>query len=59
VDFFDLGWFPVFNIADSAIVCGAIFLAVLTLYAEREDQRLQAAAGKRSSVRPETGTPRR
>lgn len=59
VDFFDLRWFPVFNIADSAIVCGAIFLALLTLRAEREERRLQAAAGQRSSVRPETGTPRR
>jgi signal peptidase II len=27
VDFLDLGWWPVFNIADIAIVCGGIVLA--------------------------------
>ena len=59
VDFFDLRWFPVFNIADSAIVCGAIFLALLTFLAEREERQLQAVADQRRSVRPETSTPRR
>lgn len=59
VDFFDLRWFPVFNIADSAIVCGATLLALLLVLAEREEQRLRAAAEQRPSVRPETGTPRR
>jgi signal peptidase II len=59
VDFFDLGWFPVFNIADSAIVCAAIFLALLTFRAEREERELRAAAEQHRSVRPETGTPRR
>ncbi|CAN5911815.1 signal peptidase II [soil metagenome] len=58
VDFFDLRWFPVFNIADSAIVCGAIFLSLLLVLAEREDRRL-AGAPRRRSVRPDTGTPRR
>jgi signal peptidase II len=59
VDFFDLRWFPVFNIADSAIVCAAIFLALLTFRAEREERQLQAVAEQRQSVRPETSTPRR
>ena len=59
IDFFDLRWFPVFNIADSAIVCGAVLLALLTLRAEREERQLQAGAPPRRSVRPETGTPRR
>jgi signal peptidase II len=59
VDFFDLRWFPVFNIADSAIVCAAIFLALLMFRAEREERQLQAVAEQRQSVRPETGTPRR
>lgn len=58
VDFFDLRWYPVFNIADSAIVCGAIAMAVLLLLVER-DERRQAAAPRRRSVRPDTGTPRR
>ena len=31
VDFVSVGWWPVFNVADSAIVCGAILLVVLTL----------------------------
>ncbi|MCE5288910.1 MAG: signal peptidase II [Nocardiaceae bacterium] len=30
VDFFSVGWWPVFNIADSGIVCGAILLVGLT-----------------------------
>jgi signal peptidase II len=59
VDFFDLGWFPVFNIADSAIVCGATLLAVLMMRAEREARLLHDGGEHRPSVRPETGTPRR
>lgn len=58
VDFFDLRWFPVFNIADSAIVCGAVLLSLLLVLAEREERR-QAAIPRRRSVRPGTGSPRR
>ncbi len=32
VDFVSVGWWPVFNVADSSIVCGAIMLVVLTLF---------------------------
>ena len=32
VDFVSVGWWPVFNVADSAIVCGAILLVALTLF---------------------------
>ncbi|MGC0364454.1 signal peptidase II [Rhodococcus sp. 27YEA15] len=32
VDFVSVGWWPVFNVADSAIVCGAVLLVVLTLF---------------------------
>jgi signal peptidase II len=28
IDFFSVGWWPVFNIADSAIVCGGILLVI-------------------------------
>ena len=31
VDFIDLQWWPVFNVADMAVVCGGIALAVLLL----------------------------
>ena len=28
IDFIDLKWWPVFNVADASIVCGAILLLV-------------------------------
>lgn len=34
VDFIDLGFWPVFNVADSAIVVGALSLAIVTIRAE-------------------------
>lgn len=38
VDFFDLGWWPVFNVADIAIVAGVIIVVVVTaLVLWRED----------------------
>ncbi|AYJ49982.1 signal peptidase II [Rhodococcus sp. P1Y] len=32
VDFVSVGWWPVFNVADSSIVCGAILLVLLSLF---------------------------
>lgn len=32
VDFVSVGWWPVFNVADSSIVCGAVLLVVLSLF---------------------------
>ncbi|MFD4368792.1 signal peptidase II [Rhodococcus sp. NPDC058521] len=32
VDFVSVGWWPVFNVADSAIVCAAVLLVALTLF---------------------------
>lgn len=32
VDFVSIGWWPVFNVADSSIVCGAVLLVVLTVF---------------------------
>nr|WP_245816267.1 signal peptidase II [Rhodococcus maanshanensis] len=37
VDFVSVGWWPVFNVADSAIVCGAILLVALTLFGFEPD----------------------
>ncbi len=34
VDFIDLGWWPVFNIADSAIVVGVVAFVLLTFFGE-------------------------
>lgn len=35
VDFVDLQWWPVFNVADAAVVIGVIMLVVLTLIGDR------------------------
>lgn len=46
VDFVSVGWWPVFNVADSSIVCGALLLVVLSLFGfEPNGER----AGKSSS----------
>ncbi|MFC4376027.1 signal peptidase II [Nocardia halotolerans] len=37
VDFVAIGWWPVFNVADSAIVCGAIALVALTVFGFEPD----------------------
>jgi len=39
VDFIDLQWWPVFNIADAAITVGAVLLLVSTFFAEFRDSR--------------------
>ncbi len=37
MDFVSVGWWPVFNVADSAIVCGAILLVALTVFGIEPD----------------------
>ncbi|MFF0817062.1 signal peptidase II [Rhodococcus sp. NPDC003318] len=37
VDFVSVGWWPVFNVADSGVVCGAILLVLLTLFGVNPD----------------------
>ncbi len=36
-DFFSVGWWPVFNIADIGIVCGSIGLFIYLLFIDRSD----------------------
>lgn len=45
VDFIDLQWWPVFNIADAAVVCGGIALALLSLRAPAEAPDLTDPSG--------------
>ncbi len=59
VDFFDLRWWPIFNIADIGIVTGALLIALLMTLIEREEKRAQAAAAAPASVRPDATTPGR
>ncbi len=46
VDFLSVGWWPVFNVADPAVVGGAILLVVLSLFGFDFDK-----AGRQRSVR--------
>lgn len=59
VDFINLGWFPVFNVADSAISVGAVLVIALLLLSDRERAREERARQQRQSVRPDTVPPRR
>jgi len=59
VDFFDLRWWPIFNIADIGIVIGAMSIALLMTLIEREQKQAEAARLAAESVRPDTTTPGR
>lgn len=55
VDFVSVGWWPVFNVADSAVVCGAVLLVVLTVIGiEFDGTRTGWAARGSSDPEPET-----
>jgi signal peptidase II len=45
VDFVDLQWWPIFNVADSAIVCGALLLVVSSWRDETADDDEARSAG--------------
>lgn len=38
IDFLDLRWWPVFNVADIAIVCGGLLLMVYLFWEERNEE---------------------
>jgi signal peptidase II len=46
VDFIDLQWWPVFNVADAAIVCGAFLLVTSSWRDERADDEPDDDAGR-------------
>lgn len=54
VDFMSVGWWPVFNVADSAVVCGAVLLVVLTLFGFEFDG---TRVGKKESAETTTDSP--
>jgi signal peptidase II len=45
VDFLDVGWFPVFNLADTAITLGALALIVHFFFAPADSDKAEAPAG--------------
>lgn len=48
VDFISVGWWPVFNVADSAVVCGAVLLVVLSLLGFDYDGTRSGFAARRA-----------
>jgi signal peptidase II len=55
VDFIDLQWWPIFNVADAAVVCGAILLAWRALRAPEDDPAPTRPAPGGSSAEPRPG----
>lgn len=56
-DFVNLGWFPVFNVADAAITVGSILLAYYAIVVDRPP-RSEAAPAAEEGDQAERGAPR-
>lgn len=54
VDFIDLQWWPVFNIADAAITVGAVLLLISTFMAEFRDSRTKDESPLRNDLPTES-----
>ncbi|MDP8969639.1 MAG: signal peptidase II, partial [Actinomycetota bacterium] len=52
IDFFDLRWWPVFNVADAGIVVGAALIAVLATLADRRERAAAEAQPRQPPTRP-------
>lgn len=48
-DFIDLGWFPVFNVADSAITIGTILLAYYAIFIDKPPREASPARAQEAS----------
>lgn len=57
VDFVSVGWWPVFNVADSSIVCGAILLVTLTVFGFEPDGTRYKDKEKAASTADPTPAP--
>jgi signal peptidase II len=55
VDFFYVGWYPTFNVADACVVVGGILLAILTIRAPSEPEREAEPGADAAAEAP--GTP--
>ncbi|MEN4446642.1 signal peptidase II [Mycobacterium sp. SM3041] len=58
VDFLSVGWWPVFNVADSAVVCGAVLLVGLSMFGiDFDTESKPPAADATESVDTEQDSP--
>ena len=56
VDFIDLQWWPIFNVADSCVVVGGILLVVVTVFgADHDAERVKAQAEAHDDGLDDTG----